>query len=129
MGTSVATSTWFGTAQPCPAKASRSPLLLRHHVDDFAFFRHAEVFAGDALDGVGGFLDAFDLGTEASVVGFQAFDVAAEIGHADARLLQLDDAAVAEEEGNQEDEQAGEANCRTETGAVRARADCVRFSN
>src|SRR5712691_5463008 len=84
-------------------------MFLRQHVDDFALFRHAEVFAGDALDGVGRLLHALDLAAEARVFRLQPVDVRTQLVDALARLLQLRDAAIAEEEREAEDD--GENAC------------------
>src|SRR4029079_1161000 len=78
---------------------------LRQHVNDLAALRHPELFAGDALDGEGGALDAVDLRAQAGVLGFAAGDVGVQRRHALARGLQLPDARVAKE---RDDGHAGE---------------------
>jgi hypothetical protein len=88
--------------------------VVRNHVDDLALFRHAEVFARDAFDSVGGFLRAFDLRSQPYVFSLQAIDVRLQVGNAFARVLQLRDAAIAEEEREAE-------NVREDRGDQRER--------
>ena len=74
------------------------------HVDNLALTRHAEVFAGDALDGPCGFFRAVDLGSEAGILGRQPGNLPPQVGHTPPGVLKLGDAAVAEEKGNKEND-------------------------
>src|SRR2546423_15478082 len=91
-------------------------LLFRQKVDYFALFRHPELFAGDALDRVRRLFDAVDLAAQPRVLGLQPSDVALQLGHPLARLLQLGDAAIGEEKRDAEDdgEDAADEQQRTE---------------